>query len=61
MDLVSRMGFGFLMASVRFLDQAEYQLYRMEEEREGKVRLSLTRPRPLKPGRSASKAAGTPR
>jgi hypothetical protein len=53
MDLVARMGFGFLMASVRFLDEADYKLYRLEEERQGK---SLTRPRPLKLGRSIGKA-----
>ena len=52
LDLVSRMGFGFLMASVRFLDDAEYTLYRLEEERQQKVQLSVTRPRPIKPGRS---------
>jgi hypothetical protein len=39
------------MASVRFLDEAEYTLYRLEGERQQKVRLSVTRPRPLKPGR----------
>jgi hypothetical protein len=49
LDLVSRMGFGYLMASVRFLDEAEFELYRLEEERQQKVRLSLTRPRPIKP------------
>jgi hypothetical protein len=48
LDLVSRMGFGFLMASVRFLEEADTELYRLEEERRQKVRLSLTRPRPIK-------------
>ncbi len=51
MDLVTRMGFGFLMASVRFLDEAEYTLYRLEEEQQQKIKLSLTRPRPIKPAR----------
>ena len=50
LDLVSRQGFGFLMASVRFIDEAEVSLYRLEEERQSKVSLSLTRPRPLKGG-----------
>lgn len=50
LDLVSRMGFGFLRASVRLLDEAQYNLYRLEEEREGRITLSVTRPRPLKPG-----------
>jgi hypothetical protein len=57
MDLVTRMGFGFLMASVRFLDEAEYTLYRLEEERQEKIRLSLTRPRPIKPARAKSGAS----
>jgi hypothetical protein len=54
LDLVTRMGFGFLMASVRFIDEAEYTLYRLEEERRNTVRLSLTRPRPIRPGRSVA-------
>lgn len=53
LDLVSRMGFGFLKASLRFIDEADYRLYRLEEERQGRVTLSVTRPRPLKPGRRA--------
>jgi len=48
LDLVSRQGFGFLMAAVRFIDDAEVSLYRLEEERRDKVTLSVTRPRPLK-------------
>ena len=52
LDLVTRMGFGYLMASVRFLDEAEYSLYRMEGESQGSVRISLTRPRPIRPGRT---------
>jgi hypothetical protein len=48
MDLVARMGYGYLMASVRFLEEAQVELYRLEEERQNKVRLSLTRPRPMK-------------
>ncbi len=39
------------MASVRFLEETEVELYRLEEERDYKVKLSLTRPRPLKPNR----------
>jgi hypothetical protein len=54
LDLVTRMGFGYLMASVRFLDEAEYSLYRMEGESQGSVRISLTRPRPIRPGRTRS-------
>ncbi len=57
MDLVTRMGFGFLMASVRFLDEAEYTLYRLEEEQQQKIKLSLTRPRPIKPARVTSGAS----
>ena len=52
LDLVTRMGFGYLMASVRFLDEAEYSLYRMEGESQGSVRISLTRPRSIRPGRT---------
>ena len=48
LDLMSRMGFGYLMASVRFLDETEVELYRLEEERQQKIKLSLTRPRPIK-------------
>jgi hypothetical protein len=51
LDLVSRMGFGYLLASVRFLEEADTELYRLEEERQQKVRLSLTRPRPIKPSK----------
>ena len=58
LDLVTRMGFGYLMASVRFLDDAEYQLYRMEGETGGGVRLAKTRPRPIRPG-SPNKAQPT--
>ena len=54
LDLVTRMGFGYLMASVRFLDEAVYSLYRMEGESQGSVRISLTRPRPIRSGRPGS-------
>jgi hypothetical protein len=49
LDLAARMGFGYLMAAVRFLEECDYTLYRLEEERQGKVRLALTRPRPVTP------------
>ena len=52
LDLVTRMGFGFLMASVKFIDEADYTLYRREEEQRDEVSLSVTRPRPLRVGRS---------
>ena len=55
LDLVTRMGFGYLMASVRFLDESEYELYRMEGESRGGVRLALTRPRPIQPGKKKAK------
>jgi hypothetical protein len=45
------MGFGYLMASVHFLDEADYELYRMEGESGGSVRLAVLRPRPVKAGR----------
>ncbi len=51
LDLVTRMGFGYLMASVRFLDDAQYELYRMEGESGGSVRLAVLRPRPVTPGK----------
>ena len=51
LDLVTRMGFGYLMASVRFLDEAQYALYRLEGESGGGVRLAVTRPRPIRTGR----------
>ena len=50
LDLVTRMGFGYLMASVNFLDEAEYDLYRLEEQRQGRVHLAVIRPRPVRPG-----------
>lgn len=50
LDLVTRMGFGFLMASVKFIDEAPVDLYRMEGESGASVRLATLRPRPLKPG-----------
>ena len=51
LDLVTRMGFGYLMASVKFLSEAEYELYRLEEQQNGRVHISVTRPRPIRPGR----------
>ena len=51
LDLVTRMGFGFLRASAEFLSDADYELYRLEEERGGRVHLAVTRPRPVRPGR----------
>ena len=50
LDLVTRMGFGYLMASVKFLEEADYELYRLEEERSGRIHIALTRPRPVQPG-----------
>ncbi len=50
LDLVTRMGFGYLMASVKFLEEAQYELYRLEEERSGRVHIAVTRPRPVRPG-----------
>ena len=50
LDLVTRMGFGYLMASVKFLDEAEYSLFRLEEERGGRTRFVVSRPRPVRPG-----------
>lgn len=54
LDLVTRMGFAYLMASVKFLSDAEYELYRLEEERGGRVHVAVTRPRPVRPGRPLS-------
>jgi len=51
LDLVTRMGFGYLMASVRFIADAEYELYRLEGETGAGVRLATTRPRPLRAAR----------
>jgi hypothetical protein len=39
------------MASVRFLDDAEYDMYRLEGESGGSVRLAVLRPRPIRAGR----------
>lgn len=61
LDLAARMGFGYLMAAVRFLDECDYTLYRLEEERQGNVRLALTRPRPVKLRRALESPAATPR
>ena len=52
LDLVTRMGFAYLMASVRFIDDADYELYRLEGETGAGVRLATTRPRPLRAGRT---------
>ena len=60
LDLVTRMGFGFLKASLKFLDEADYTLYRLEEERRDKVSLSVTRPRPLKPGGTSAATSNDP-
>ena len=54
LDMVSRVGFGFLMASVRFLDEAEYSLYRMEGQTGVGTRIATTRPRPIRPGRGVT-------
>jgi hypothetical protein len=51
LDLVTRMGFGYLMASVRFLDESQYDRYRLEGESGASVRMALVRPRPVRAGR----------
>ena len=51
LDLVTRMGFGYLRASVRYIDDADHELYRMEGESRGRVRIAVARPRPLRSGR----------
>ena len=48
---VTRMGFGYLMASVRFLDESQYDRYRLEGESGASVRMALVRPRPVRAGR----------
>lgn len=45
------MGFDFLMASVKFIDEAEPGLFRLEGESGGAVRIATLRPRPLHPRR----------
>ena len=61
LDLQARMGFGFLMASVRFLDEADYSLYRMERQTGVGTRMALTRPRPIRPGDGTSSRSGRQR
>jgi hypothetical protein len=61
LDLVTRMGFGYLMASVRFLDEADYSLYRMEGQSGVGTRIATTRPRPIRPGKGASNGSGRQR
>jgi hypothetical protein len=60
LDLVTRPGFSFLMANLRYLDQGRYEIQRVEEDgqRDSATRTML-RVRPVLPGPSAGTRAGT--
>ena len=50
LDLVTRPGFAYLMASIKYLRDGQYQVHRIEEEgRRDSVTLTTLRPRPVLP------------
>jgi hypothetical protein len=51
--MAARGQFGYLMANVKLLDESTWEVTRMEEDFGVEVRLSLFRPRPVKPARGA--------
>jgi hypothetical protein len=57
LNLVTRAGFSFLMAHVKYLEQGQYRVERIEEggQRDGAV-LTTLRVRPVMPARLASPA-----
>jgi Zinc carboxypeptidase len=53
LDLVTKPGFGFLMASVRYLLHGEFEVQRLEEDgQRDATTITLFRLRPVKPGRA---------
>lgn len=53
LDLVTKPGFGFLMASVRYLQHGEFEVLRLEEDgQRDATTITMFRPRPVKPGRA---------
>ena len=61
LDLVSRMGFSFLMAHVNYLRDGQFTIERIEEAgQRDAVSLTMLRVRPVKAGRPGRGAATTP-
>jgi hypothetical protein len=55
LDLVTKPGFGFLMASIRYLQYGEFEVQRLEENGpRDAAAITLFRPRPVRPGRSSA-------
>lgn len=55
LDLVTKPGFGFLMASIRYLQHGEFDVQRLEENGpRDAAAITLFRPRPVRPGRTAA-------
>jgi hypothetical protein len=55
LDLVTKPGFSFLMANVRFLQHSDYEVQRIEEDGlRDSATLTMFRARPVKPGRAGN-------
>jgi hypothetical protein len=55
LDLVTKPGFGFLMASIRYLQYGEFEVQRLEENGpRDAAAITLFRPRPVRPGRTSA-------
>jgi hypothetical protein len=60
LDLVTRPGFGFLMANVRYLQHGEFEVQRLEEDgQRDAATITMFRPRPVKPGRMPAETTAT--
>ena len=58
LDLVTKPGFGFLMASIRYLQYGEFEVQRLEENGpRDAAAITLFRPRPVRPGRAPPQRA----
>ena len=58
LDLVTKPGFGFLMASIRYLQHGEFEVQRLEENGpRDAAAITLFRPRPVRPGRAPAERA----
>jgi hypothetical protein len=62
LDLVTKPGFGFLMASIRYLQHGEFEVQRLEENGpRDAAAITLFRPRPVRPGRAAAEPTASSR
>jgi hypothetical protein len=60
LDLVTKPGFSFLMANVRFLQHSDYEVQRIEEDGlRDSTTLTMFRARPVKPGRAGNGETNT--